>query len=226
MKNIDRPVRVYALRPEAVADLAAPNMLPPPPISQPTVAPRLSIVVLPFANLSDDPEQQYFADGITEDLTTDLSRIADMLVISSNTAFTYKDRRVDTRRCHSERAHRRRGARCRRRPSLLRAIMGTHPITEGEIRCARSTWPLTLCASSLRGDAAKACSASASPRARSAAGKSLMLPITRARSVIANHLCTSTDRGSRANARSKILIASTRFLRDGGFEREARPRSI
>jgi TolB-like protein len=44
---------------------------------EPAVAPRLSIVVLPFANLSDDPEQQYFADGITEDLTTDLSRIAD-----------------------------------------------------------------------------------------------------------------------------------------------------
>ena len=60
-------------------------------------APRLSIVVLPFTNLSNDPEQQYFADGITEDLTADLSRIADMFVISRNTAFTYKDKRVDTR---------------------------------------------------------------------------------------------------------------------------------
>jgi TolB-like protein/DNA-binding winged helix-turn-helix (wHTH) protein len=55
-------------------------------------APRLSIVVLPFTDLSDDPKQQYFADGITEDLTTDLSRIADMLVISHNSAFTYKDK--------------------------------------------------------------------------------------------------------------------------------------
>jgi TolB-like protein len=53
--------------------------------------PRLSIVVLPFANLSDDREQQYFADGITDDLTTDLSRIADMFVISRNTAFTYRN---------------------------------------------------------------------------------------------------------------------------------------
>jgi adenylate cyclase len=63
-------------------------------ISQPLSAPRLSIVVLPFANLSNDPEQQYFADGITEDLTTDLSRITDMFVISRNTAVTYKDKPV------------------------------------------------------------------------------------------------------------------------------------
>ena len=57
--------------------------------------PRLSIVVLPFTNLSDDREQQYFADGITEDLTTDLSRLAHMLVISRNTAFSYRDKPVD-----------------------------------------------------------------------------------------------------------------------------------
>src|SRR5260221_3523993 len=76
VKNIARPVRVFALRPEAVADLPASSMPPAAPISQPVVAPRMSIVVLPFANLSNDPEQQYFADGITEDLTTDLSRIA------------------------------------------------------------------------------------------------------------------------------------------------------
>src|SRR5215472_16731718 len=69
VKNIARPVRVYALCPEAIADLPAPTAPPTPPILQPTVAPRLSIVVLPFANLSNDPEQQYFADGITEDLT-------------------------------------------------------------------------------------------------------------------------------------------------------------
>ena len=64
--------------------------------------PRLSIVVLPFTNLSDDREQQYFADGVTEDLTTDLSRVADMIVISCNTAFTYKDRPVDTKRIGRE----------------------------------------------------------------------------------------------------------------------------
>src|SRR6516164_6161355 len=56
------------------------------------VAPRLSIVVLPFISLSNDPEQQYFADGITEDLTTDLSRLAGYYIISRNTAFTYRNR--------------------------------------------------------------------------------------------------------------------------------------
>jgi TolB-like protein/DNA-binding winged helix-turn-helix (wHTH) protein len=64
--------------------------------------PRLSIVVLPFANLGDDREQQYFVYGITEDLTTDLSRIADMFVISRNTAFTYKDKPVDAKQIARE----------------------------------------------------------------------------------------------------------------------------
>ena len=72
VKNIARPVRVFALRPETVADPLEPGAPAAPPISQP-VAPRLSIVVLPFANLSNDPEQLYFADGVTGDLTTDLS---------------------------------------------------------------------------------------------------------------------------------------------------------
>ena len=96
VKNITRPVRLYAMRPEAVADLPASSVAPASPISQPAVAPRLSIVVLPFTNLSNDPEQQYFADGLTEDLTTDLSRLAGMLVISHNTAVTYRNKPVDT----------------------------------------------------------------------------------------------------------------------------------
>jgi TolB-like protein len=58
--------------------------------------------VLPFANLSNDPEQQYFADGITEDLTTDLSRIAHMFVISRNTAFTYRNKPIDTKQIGRE----------------------------------------------------------------------------------------------------------------------------
>jgi TolB-like protein/Flp pilus assembly protein TadD len=102
IKNIARPVRVYALRPEAIAGLPASTLQPPMLISQPAVAPRLSIVVLPFTNLGNDPKQQYFADGITEDLTTDLSRLADMVVISRNTAFTFKDKRVDTRQIGRE----------------------------------------------------------------------------------------------------------------------------
>ena len=65
-------------------------------------APRLSIVVLPFTNLNNDPEQQYFADAVTEDITTDLSRISDILVISRNTSFTYRDKAVDTRQIGRE----------------------------------------------------------------------------------------------------------------------------
>jgi TolB-like protein/class 3 adenylate cyclase len=102
VKNIARPVRVHALRPEAVADLPAPSAPSTTPILQPPVAPRLSIVVLPFANLSNDPEQEYFADAITDDLTTDLSRIADSFVIARTTAFTYKRKAVDVRQIARE----------------------------------------------------------------------------------------------------------------------------
>jgi TolB-like protein len=64
--------------------------------------PRLSMVVLPFINLSDDREQQYFADAMTEDLTTDLSRIPGMFVISRNTAFTYRNKPVDAKQIGRE----------------------------------------------------------------------------------------------------------------------------
>jgi TolB-like protein len=57
---------------------------------------------LPFANLSNDPEQQYFADGVTDDLTTDLSRLRNVLVISCNTAFTYKDKNLDAKQIGHE----------------------------------------------------------------------------------------------------------------------------
>jgi class 3 adenylate cyclase/TolB-like protein len=100
VKNIARPVRVYALRPKVVADLPASSVPPISPVAQPIIAPRLSIVVLPFANLSSDPEQQHFADGITEDLTIDLSRIADMF--ARNTAFTYQGKRIDTKQIGHE----------------------------------------------------------------------------------------------------------------------------
>ena len=80
--------------PAATATAAAPAV--------PLAGPRLSIVVLPFDNLSNDPEQQYFADGITEDLTTDLSRIADSFVISRNTAFTYKGKQINAKQIGQE----------------------------------------------------------------------------------------------------------------------------
>jgi adenylate cyclase len=63
--------------------------------ARPDIAPRLSLVVLPFANLNNDPEQDYFADSITTDLTTDLARMRNAFVIGRGTAFTYKNRQVD-----------------------------------------------------------------------------------------------------------------------------------
>ena len=71
-------------------------------ISRRQPLPRLSIVVLPFANLSNDPDQEYFADAITDDLTTDLSRISDSFVIARNTAFTYKGKAVDAKQISRE----------------------------------------------------------------------------------------------------------------------------
>jgi TolB-like protein/DNA-binding winged helix-turn-helix (wHTH) protein/Tfp pilus assembly protein PilF len=64
--------------------------------------PRLSVVVLPFTDLSGDPGQGYIADGVTDDLTTDLSRIADMFVISRNTAFTYRNKAVEAKQIGRE----------------------------------------------------------------------------------------------------------------------------
>jgi adenylate cyclase len=69
---------------------------------KPTAAAHLSIVVLPFANLSGDPSQDYFADGITENLTTELSRIKDSFVIARNTAFTYKGKAIDAKQIGKE----------------------------------------------------------------------------------------------------------------------------
>jgi adenylate cyclase len=80
----------------------APTATNPPPVNEAKSPPRLSIVVLPFANLSNDPDQQYFADGITENVTTDLSRIAHSFVISRNTAFTYRNKPVDTKQVGRE----------------------------------------------------------------------------------------------------------------------------
>ena len=99
-----------------------------------TEAPRLSILVLPFSNLSGDPSQDYFADGITEDLTSDLSRIAGSFVISRNTAFTFKGRAVDVRqigrelgvRYVLEGSVRRMGGTVRVNAQLIDAATGAH----------------------------------------------------------------------------------------------------
>ena len=76
--------------------------LAPSPRGLLKTAPRLSLVVLPFENLSGDPEQDYFADGITDDLTTDLSHLSGSFVIARNTAFTYKGKSVDAKQIGRE----------------------------------------------------------------------------------------------------------------------------
>jgi TolB-like protein/class 3 adenylate cyclase len=98
LKNIARPVRTYAV----VRD--GPNLATQPECARSgaLLPPRLSIVVLPFANLSGDPEQEYFVDGVTETLTTDLSRIRGSFVIGRHTAFTYKGKAVDLKRVGRE----------------------------------------------------------------------------------------------------------------------------
>ena len=91
---------VFATRSTTVATSA------PAPVAANGVAPaeaaRLSLVVLPFANLSNDPNQDYFADGITENLTTDLSRIRGSFVIARNTAFTFKGKNIDAKQIGKE----------------------------------------------------------------------------------------------------------------------------
>jgi TolB-like protein len=88
-------------RPTAKGEKAVGETATSPEAGEPT-PPRLSVVILPFTNLSNDPEQEYFADGITEDLTTDLSRITGSFVIARSTAFTYKGKPVDTRQLGRE----------------------------------------------------------------------------------------------------------------------------
>jgi TolB-like protein/class 3 adenylate cyclase len=93
LKNIARPIRAYAIGLSTNIGRAV------QPLSS---APRLSVVVLPFANIGSDPEQEYFVDGVTESLTTDLSRISGAFVIARNTAFTFKGKAIDVRKLGRE----------------------------------------------------------------------------------------------------------------------------
>jgi TolB-like protein len=96
LKNIARPVRIYRLRTPAESQ-AAP--VPGAPLPLPD---KPSIAVLPFANMSGDPEQAHFADGIAEDIITGLSRLRWLFVIARNSSFTYKGRNVDVRQIGRE----------------------------------------------------------------------------------------------------------------------------
>jgi TolB-like protein len=98
LKNIAESIRVYSLQVGEPAD-AKPT---PALASEKSAPPRLSMVVLPFANLGGDAEQEHFIDGVTESLTTDLSRIRGSFVIGRNTAFTYKGKAVDLKQIGRE----------------------------------------------------------------------------------------------------------------------------
>jgi TolB-like protein/class 3 adenylate cyclase len=133
LKNIAEPIRVYSLE---VGQLAPAKSATPPQVKP--GPPRLSIVVMPFANIGGDPEQEYFVDGLTESLTTDLSRISDSFVIARNTAFTYKGKSFDVKAIGRELNIRyvvvgsvqRAGGRMRVSVQLLDAETGAHLWTE------------------------------------------------------------------------------------------------
>jgi len=130
LKNIAEPIRVYSLEVGSAAQVSAPSVAG----AEKAAPPRLSIVVLPFVNLGGDAEHEYFVDGVTESLTTDLSRIANMFVVARNTAFTYKGKPVDVKQIGRELNVRyvlegsiqRGGSRMRVNVQLIDAITGNH----------------------------------------------------------------------------------------------------
>ena len=131
VKNIARPVRVYrVLRPGEEAAPCAPAA----PATSAAAAESPSIAVLPFQNMSGDAEQEYFSDGITEDLITDLSKLSSLMVIARNSSFTYKGKPVDVREVGKrfgvshvlEGSVRRAGGRVRITAQLLEASSGAH----------------------------------------------------------------------------------------------------
>jgi TolB-like protein len=125
LKNIEQPVRVYRIQ----LDQAAPKT---PKISAPAEGP--SVAVLPFQNMSGDPEQEYFVDGIVEDIITGLSRMKWLFVIARNSSFAYKGRAVDVKqvgrelgvRYVLEGSLRKAGDRIRITCQLIETANGTH----------------------------------------------------------------------------------------------------
>lgn len=94
IKNIPHPVRIYRV---SAKRAASPDSRRLAGQANPPLPDRPSIAVLPFVNMSGDPEQEYFIDGVVEDILTTLSKIRDLLVIARNSSFTYKGRSVDVR---------------------------------------------------------------------------------------------------------------------------------
>jgi TolB-like protein/class 3 adenylate cyclase len=135
LKNIARPVRVYQAGPRAsgphAGETPAVQPLPPPALALPD---KPSIAVLPFQNMSGDPKQEYFVDGMVEEIITALSRIRWLFVIARNSTFTYKGRPVDVKqvgrelgvRYVLEGSVRKAGTLVRITGQLIDALTGTH----------------------------------------------------------------------------------------------------
>jgi TolB-like protein/class 3 adenylate cyclase/Tfp pilus assembly protein PilF len=131
LKNIAEPIRVYSLE---VGSAAQASPASNPASAEKPAPPRLSIVVLPFTSLGVDLEHEMFVDGVTESLTTDLSRFNNAVVVSRNTAFTYKGKPVDAKqigrdlnvRYVLEGSIQRGGSRMRINVQLIDAITGNH----------------------------------------------------------------------------------------------------
>jgi adenylate cyclase len=128
LKNIARPLRVYSIGPSPATEQ------PTTPPTALTLPDKPSIAVLPFANMSGDPEQEYFADGMVEEIITALSRIRWLFVIARNSSFTYKGQAVDVKqvgrelgvRYVLEGSVRKAGGRVRITAQLIDAASGTH----------------------------------------------------------------------------------------------------
>jgi TolB-like protein/class 3 adenylate cyclase len=102
LKNISEPMRAWRARPaDAAVAITQPLKVDPPPVAL-TLPDKPSIAVLPFANMSGDAEQEYFADGMVEDIITGLSRMTWLFVIARNSSFTYKGKAVDIKQVGRE----------------------------------------------------------------------------------------------------------------------------
>jgi TolB-like protein/class 3 adenylate cyclase/tetratricopeptide (TPR) repeat protein len=136
LKNIARPVRVYTVVRNRIGEAGARSDPPLPweDLKAPSLPNKPSIAVLPFQNMSGDPEQEYFADGMVEDIITALSSFKSLFVIARNSSFTYKGKAVDIKqvgrdlgvRYVLEGSVRRAGGRVRITAQLIDAVTGAH----------------------------------------------------------------------------------------------------
>ena len=134
VKNISRPIRVHRVRLAEEADVPSVSQSPPVTLAPLPLPEKPSIAVLPFENMSGEREQEYFADGVVEDVITALSRVAWLFVIARNSSFTYKGRAIDVKqvgrelgvRYVLEGSVRKAGSRVRITGQLIDTSTGTH----------------------------------------------------------------------------------------------------